>query len=178
MYDTMITVCGRLVADPVLRGTSTGGTRTTFRLATNTRRPKPGSPGEFEDGPTSFYNVSTFRALGANAALSLKKGDPVIVHGSIELSEFDRQDGSRGQAGDITARVVGHDLGWGVTAFRKVARGGSAPADQGVFASQFRAAGEAMAQAQPDGLGEHPGADDCDEPAYEVLAEPGETSAA
>lgn len=122
MNETTITVTGRLVADPVLRATASGAPMATFRIATNARRPKAGGAGEYEDGPTSFFNVRAFRALGSNLVVSLKKGDPVLVSGTLEITEYDRQDGTRGTAGEIAARSVGHDLAWGVTLFRKVVR--------------------------------------------------------
>lgn len=124
MNDIPITVVGRLVAEPTLRTTATGAPMTTFRIATNSRRPKPGVPGEYEDGPTSYFNVAAFRALGANLATCLHRGEPVIVHGTLEIAQFDRQDGTRGSGGDIVARSVGHDLNWGLGYLRKVSRGG------------------------------------------------------
>lgn len=145
MYDTPITVSGRLVADPVLRQTKDGAPMTTFRIASNARRPSANAPGGFEDGPTSFYNVSTFRTLGTNAAIALHKGDPVVVTGQLVINEFDRQDGSRGTSAEITARSVGHDLTWGITAFRKVARGVGVMSEAQV--AGVRAASDAMTDA-------------------------------
>ena len=111
MNETTITVVGRLVADPVIRQTYAGSNVTTFRIATNARKNRPGT-GEFEDGPTSYYNISAYKSLGANAAISLHRGEPVVVTGALEVSTFDRQDGSKGSAADITARQIGHDLSW------------------------------------------------------------------
>jgi len=160
MNETSITVIGRLVADPVLRATSSGAAMATFRIATNARRPKSGGSGEYEDGPTSFYNVRAFRALGSNLVVALKKGDPVLVSGTLEITEYDRQDGSKGTAGEIVARSVGHDLGWGVTFFRKVVRGSSG---EGIAPDpHLNAAAEAFAGlAQEAGIGN-------DVPAYDV----------
>jgi single stranded DNA-binding protein len=95
MNETTITVVGRLVADPVIRQTYAGSNVTTFRIATNARKNRPGT-GEFEDGPTSYYNISAYKSLGANAAISLHRGEPVVVTGALEVSTFDRQDGSKG----------------------------------------------------------------------------------
>ncbi len=152
MFDTPITVTGRLVADPVLRQTQQGAPMTTFRIATNSRRAKPGAPGEFEDGPTSFFNVRAFRFLGSNLAMSLRKGDPVVVTGTVEIAEFERQDGTRGTAAEITARSVGHDMTWGVTAFRKVARS-AGPGHEGSV-PDFRASAEAYGNAMVDAVGD------------------------
>ena len=59
MYETHVTVMGRLVADPETRTTTQGEVFTTFRLATSERRRT--REGIFEDGPTSS---TTSRATG------------------------------------------------------------------------------------------------------------------
>lgn len=124
MNETPITVIGRLTADPVLRPTPSGAAMATFRIATNVRK-KDASTGEYKDGQTSFYNVRAFRSLGANLAASLEKGQAVVVSGSLEITEYDRQDGSKGVAGEILATAVGLDLTWGITRLTKVARSAS-----------------------------------------------------
>lgn len=144
MNDTTITVVGRLVADPVIRPTSTGTAMATFRIATNSRRQVSGAPGQYADGPTSYYSVSAFRSLGANSAACLKKGQSVVVTGTLDLKEFTRQDGSIGLAGEITARAVGPDLNWGVSHFTKVVRGGGGESVAGD--PHLRAALSAMAE--------------------------------
>lgn len=148
MNDTHITVVGRVVADPVLRPTTSGAAMATFRIATNARKRKAGAPGEFEDGPTSFYGVRAFRSLGANLAVALRKGHPVVVSGTLEITDYARQDGTRGTAGEITASAVGHDLSWGITSFTKVMRGA---AGESIAADpHVQASGQAMAQSLAD----------------------------
>lgn len=151
MFDTQVTITGRLVADPVVRQTQQGQPMTTFRVATNGRRTKAGTPGEFEDGPTSFFGVRAFRSLASNLAMSLRKGDPVVIQGVLEVIEFDRQDGTRGTAAEITARSVGHDLSWGVTAFRKVARSGGEGGANRSF--DLRSASDSVGDAMADLVG-------------------------
>lgn len=148
MFETQITVSGRLVADPVMRQTAAGAPMTTFRIATNSRRQVTGQVNLYQDGPTSFYSVTAFSNLGCNLAVSLSKGDPVVVSGRIEISDFDRQDGSKGTAAEITARSVGHDLTWGVSTFRKVQR--SSGGDAEGHSQQMRAANGAMAEAMAE----------------------------
>ena len=148
MFDTQITVHGRLVADPVMRETASGAPMTTFRIATNARRPVNGQPNQYQDGPTSFYRVTAFSNLGCNLGVSLSKGDPVVVTGRLEISQFDRQDGTKGTAAEITARSVGHDLSWGVSSFRKVQRSSSGDGD--AHHQQMRAANGAMAEAMAE----------------------------
>jgi single-strand DNA-binding protein len=118
MNETYVTVQGRLVADPDHRVGRTGTPFTVFRVASTARR--PARNGGFEDGSTNFFNVTAFRALGANAARSLKQGDPVIVTGRLKINQFVRADDSHGTSVDIDARSIGHDLLFGTTEFTKV----------------------------------------------------------
>ncbi len=122
MNESYVTIQGRLVADPDLKQTRTGTTFAAFRVASTVRRPAPGGAGAYQDGPTSFFNVSAFRSLGANVAHSLHKGEPVTVYGRLRVNQFVRGDGSQGTTAEIDAYAVGHDLSYGTSAFAKVSR--------------------------------------------------------
>jgi single-strand DNA-binding protein len=126
MYETHVTVQGRLVADPVIKQSRDGAPFTVLRVAQSERRQVRGEPGQWADSEPSFYDVSVFRALGANAARSLRKGHPVVVHGKQRVRSFVRHDGSSGAATEIEAHALGHDLRWGCTQFTR--NGDLAPA--------------------------------------------------
>lgn len=122
MNEIHVTVSGRLVADPESRTTKTNGIPfTAFRLASSSRRFNPTTQA-FEDSPASYVNVTAFRALGLNAAGSLEKGQPVIVHGRMRVNQFTRGDGTMGTSVEIDAYGIGHDLTFGTTAFEKASR--------------------------------------------------------
>ena len=121
MNESYITVVGRVVADPQSRTTRTGVPFAAFRLASTVRRPSR-ETGQYEDAGTSFYNVTAFRALGANVANSLKKGEPVVVHGRIRVNQWMRHDNTHATSVEIDAYSVGHDLSWGTSELRRVAR--------------------------------------------------------
>lgn len=125
MNETEVTVGGRVVADPEHRTTRGGVQFTTFRIASTVRRRT--REGVWVDGPTSFYNVATYRALGANSHESLGKGDPVVVHGRLTINDWQRSDNSWGSSADIEALSVGHDLTYGTTEYSKASRGGVDP---------------------------------------------------
>lgn len=126
MYETHVTVVGRLVADPETRTTAQGEVFTTFRLATSERRRN--RDGVFEDGPTSFYNVACYRSLGVNVRTSVRKGEPVLVSGRQRVRQYQRSDDSYGTSVEITAQHVGHDLLLGQTAFVRPGRESDADA--------------------------------------------------
>lgn len=123
MNETYVTIRGRLVADPASRTTRTGSPMTTFRIASSVRRPVQGQPGVWEDAATSFYDVVTYKALAANAGVSLRKGHPVSVHGRQSITSWQKDDGSTWWAVEVVADAVGHDLSYGTTAFSRVGRG-------------------------------------------------------
>lgn len=123
MSEMHLTVHGRLVTAPQLRTTKDRRPFTTFRVATNGRHPVAGSPGAYEDGPTSYLSVTAFGDLGANAFRSLAQGQPIVLTGVLRIREFQRADGTLGVSADIRATSVGHDLTWGTTSFSKVRRG-------------------------------------------------------
>jgi single-strand DNA-binding protein len=120
MNETRITVHGNVVAEPVERPTRTGGVFTTFRIATTPFR-RTGD-GRYVDGETSFYSVIAFNALGANAASSLRKGQPVVVAGKLSIREWQGADGRPRVSAEIDAEHVGHDLTYGRTSFERLSR--------------------------------------------------------
>jgi single-stranded DNA-binding protein len=80
------------------------------------------------DGETSFYRVSCWGYLAANAASSFRKGDRVIAHGRLSLREYEGRDGIRRVSAEIDARAVGHDLLYGTSTFARVVRSSPASA--------------------------------------------------
>lgn len=125
MYETITTVQGRLVADPVVKQ-GRSGPFTVFRVAQSERHPDRADPGRWTDSEPSFYDVSVFRGMGENAARSLRKGHPVVVHGKVRVRQFRRDDGSLGTTVELVADSLGHDLRWGATHYTR--NGDLAPA--------------------------------------------------
>ena len=122
MNESYITVTGRVVADPESRTTRNGVPFAAFRVASTVRRINPQTR-EYQDGGTSFYNVTAFRSLGANIANSLKKGEPVVVYGRLRVNQWVRSsDNSHATSVEIDAYNVGHDLSWGTTSLTRVSR--------------------------------------------------------
>jgi single-strand DNA-binding protein len=157
MNETYVTIKGRLTADPNVRTTRAGAPMTKIRIAQSARRQVPGQPGQWEDTEPSFYDVVTYRSLAANIAVSLRRGQPVTVHGKQRIVSWQREDGSTWYGVEIEADAVGHDLTFGTTAFSKVGMGRPA---------ESWSAGEAVDGTRPDegddpmGAGDPPGAGD------------------
>jgi single-strand DNA-binding protein len=74
---------------------------------------------KWKDEPSSFATVVCFRKLAENAATCLRKGDPVVVKGTLRIREYEDQAKVRRTTVDIIADSIGHDLGHGVSSFIK-----------------------------------------------------------
>lgn len=107
MFETPITIIGRIVTDP--RRRSVGNQDVVkFRMASNTRRRT--DAGNWEPGDSLFVNVNCWGRLVTGVAGSLKKGDAVIVVGNVHTSEYDDRDGIRRSSLELRATAVGPDL--------------------------------------------------------------------
>lgn len=102
-------VGGRLVADLEARATNAGKTFATGRVA-HSNRVFNKQTNTYEDGDTSFYNITIFGPSAEHALASLQKGDRVNVVGTLKIRTFTRKDGTTGTSADITVTNIGPDL--------------------------------------------------------------------
>ena len=117
MNESMVTFQGWLGGD--VRSHQAGGTTVArFRVASTPRRLNR-STGEWHDGPTQWYSVSAWRALGEHCAASLRRGDPVVVHGRLTQSSWVNQEGVEMTSLEVDASFVGHDLNRGTSDFTR-----------------------------------------------------------
>ncbi len=121
-----ISIVGNLVADPERRSTQAGDAFASFRVACSDRIRDAG--GAWIDGPTSFYSVTAYSALGEHALASLARGQRVVVRGTLHVREWRTAEKS-GVTADIRADAVGHDLKWGTSLFSRDGRAGDAASD-------------------------------------------------
>lgn len=88
-----------------------------FRVGSTPRRWSKEHNG-FIDNETNWYTVNAWRGLGRNCLSSLKKGDPVTVHGKLR-SQLYVEGERKTQSYIVEAFSVGHDLSWGTTLFSR-----------------------------------------------------------
>lgn len=101
---------GNLVADPSYRVTAAGLHMTKFRIASSGRR-FDRARNDFVSTDPVYMSVVCFRQLADNVAMSLRKGDTVVVQGRLTFREYDDSHGGpRRQAYEIDATAVGPDL--------------------------------------------------------------------
>ncbi|TIC87441.1 single-stranded DNA-binding protein [Nocardioides sp. GY 10113] len=115
--DTMVTLQGWLGGEP--SGRDVGGVLVThFRVACTPRRFNRQRE-EWVDGETQWYTVSAWRALADHCLRSLRKGDPVVVHGRLTHRSYVNKADTEVVALEVEAITVGHDLSRGCTEFRR-----------------------------------------------------------
>jgi single-strand DNA-binding protein len=113
----IITLTGVVATIPRAITTSEGLAITSFRLASTQRRFDRAQE-KWVDGDTNWYTVTTFRQLAANAAVSVKKGERVLVTGRLRIRDWESGD-KAGTNIDVEADAIGHDLSWGTAAFSR-----------------------------------------------------------
>jgi single stranded DNA-binding protein (ssb) len=126
MNDIYVTLTGNVTHDPRQFPLPDGSRVTSIRVATS-RRYLDRRTQEWMSSPPSFYSVRCYRSLADNVAQSIRRGQPVVVHGRLRIREFER-DGERRFLAEIEASSVGHDLKWGIATFEKPLRAVRAPA--------------------------------------------------
>jgi len=125
-----VILSGRVANDPQYRMVGNDIPKLSMRVVWTTRR-RDSATGEWVDGNTSGVNVTCWRKLAENLNVCLRKGDPVLVRGKLEIRNFVGRDGHPRTAVDVDAITVGPDLTRGVAHFLRVsAMGGKTAAQQ------------------------------------------------
>lgn len=120
MNESMVTFQGWLGGDVRTRQAGTAQVAW-FRVASTPRRFNR-STGEWFDGPTQWYTVNAWRALGEHCQESLRRGDPVVVHGRLTQSTWVNNENVEVTSLEVDATFVGHDLNRGRSQFTKTPR--------------------------------------------------------
>jgi len=120
MNDIITTVIGNAVTDVSLRVTSSGTSVASFRIASNSRRFDKSTNSWVEQEP-SYLSVTAWSQLAENVALSVHKGQGLVVTGKLKVRQWQDADKS-GTNVEIDAIAIGHDLNRGTSEFTKVKR--------------------------------------------------------
>lgn len=120
MNDIITTVIGNAVTDVSLRVTSTGTSVASFRIASNSRRFDKSTSSWIEQEP-SYLSITAWSQLAENVALSVHKGQGLVVTGKLKVRQWQDADKS-GTNVEIDATAIGHDLNRGTSEFTKVKR--------------------------------------------------------
>lgn len=96
-----VILIGNLTRDPDLSETPSGVSVCRFSIAVN--RGYTDSNGERQ---TDFFNCTAWRGVGENVAQYCSKGNKVAVSGSIQIRNYEDNDGIRRTVVDIVAQEV------------------------------------------------------------------------
>ena len=108
MFETYLTVVGKVVTEINQRTLSSGDKVCSFRLMANERKFNREQQ-EWGDGDKLYLHVTCWRKLAENVSASLFKGDNVMVHGRLYLNEFE-VNGEPKSMMELEARAVGPNL--------------------------------------------------------------------
>lgn len=95
-----IFLIGNLTRDPELSETNSGISVCRISIAVNRRRTGDGEP------QTDFFNVTAWRGLADNVAKYCRKGNKVAVSGSVQMRQYEANDGTKRTAFDVVAEEV------------------------------------------------------------------------
>ncbi|HET9142181.1 single-stranded DNA-binding protein [Actinophytocola sp.] len=123
MFETYLTVVGRVITDVTQRTTSTGDKVCGFRMVSTERRYDRDEQ-QWRDGDKLFVNVTCWRRLGENVAVSVFKGDPVVVTGRLHLNEYQVNGESRTTL-ELEAKAIGPNLSACTAMLQRPARDGT-----------------------------------------------------
>lgn len=101
---------GRVATDPVTKVTANGKDMTRFRVV-STRRFRSNDE-VWTDGEEFGVWVVAWNGVGAASHLHLRKGDSVIVEGSVSTRPYDDKDGKPGWITEVRATLIALDVMW------------------------------------------------------------------
>jgi len=129
MNETMVTLQGWLGGDVTVRQAG-DATVASFRVACTPRRYQKRTD-EWVDAETQWYTVKAWRGLGVNCERSLRRGDPVVVHGRLNAQTWTNSANVEVTSFEVEATLVGHDLARGVSQFTRTPGPAQRPAEPG-----------------------------------------------
>ncbi|MBB6172980.1 single-strand DNA-binding protein [Nocardiopsis mwathae] len=123
MYETVVTVVGRLVRDPDVRFLEDGTALCRFTVAA-TSRVFDRAAGGWRDGETAFVACSAWRAHAENIAESVGRGTRVIVVGELRQRRYTAAEGVARTAWEVRVHEVAPALRWTAAEVSRVGRAG------------------------------------------------------
>ena len=119
--DAQVFLAGYVATEPTFKKVADGISSAKLRVAYTARRLNR-QTGEWTDGPTTFVGVQCWRSLADNVAMCLRKGEPVLVRGRLQVRQYENSEGAPRVAVEVDATAVGHDLNRGVAHFSRTRR--------------------------------------------------------
>lgn len=108
-------VTGLVATTPRHLVTQDGLPITSFRLAASLRKFDK-QLNRWVEAETNWFTITSFRQLAVNSAVSISKGDRILVMGRLRVRDWDNGERA-GTSVEIEAESIGHDLVWGSSTF-------------------------------------------------------------
>lgn len=96
MAFNLVVLVGNLVSDPELKTTTNGTSVTSFRIAVQRR---------VQEG-TDFLDIVAWRKTAEFIAKYFKKGNPILVRGSVQIRTWTTPDNQKRYATEVVADEV------------------------------------------------------------------------
>ncbi|MDQ1682903.1 MAG: single-strand DNA-binding protein [Frankiaceae bacterium] len=120
MNINQVAIAGNVVTQPVMDFVGQAQTpKCSFRFAQTERRRD--ALGNWQDGDTTFVNVTCWRTVAENAYASVHRGDGLLLVGKLSYDEWEK-DGQRRSRHELDALVVGVDLSRQVVTVKRARR--------------------------------------------------------
>ena len=103
MNETVVTLQGWLGGEVTVRQAG-DSVVANFRVATTPRRYQKKTD-TWVDGDTQWYTVNAWRALAENCQRSLRRGDPVVVHGKLNAQVWTNSAGMEVTSFEVEATL-------------------------------------------------------------------------
>lgn len=116
MSDTIV-IRGFTASNPTLAALPNGVPVVNFRLASTPRWQD--ATGTWKEDTTNWYTIKAYRRLAQNIAVSVQKGQPLVISGRQRINRWNREDGTQGTTVEIDAQGIGHDLNYGTSSFAR-----------------------------------------------------------
>lgn len=100
-----------LVADPELKFAASGTAVAKVRLVANSQK-KNDETGKWDNDKTVWLRGVAFKKQAENIAESFAKGDLVMVTGRLQTEEWEKDDGTKGQAYTVLIDSIGASVRW------------------------------------------------------------------
>jgi single-strand DNA-binding protein len=121
-------VTGLVATTPRHLVTQDGLPITSFRLAASLRKFDK-QLNRWVEAETNWFTITSFRQLAVNSAVSISKGDRILVMGRLRVRDWDNGERA-GTSVEIEAESIGHDLVWGSSTFVRTVNAREADLDQ------------------------------------------------
>lgn len=117
--EAYVSLIGFVATQPKKGRTKTGTPTVSMRVGWTPRTINKAT-GEWSDLPSSFATVQCYRKIAEHASLCLRRGEPIVVRGTLRVREYTDQNGQRRSSVEIDAESIGHDISRGLSTYSKL----------------------------------------------------------